>query len=234
MAVDLASGVLLKLEFKPGTQLEYRVSTRMSQEIRKAGEIVGEQTYSWTSTQTQKVLAAEPDGSAHLITISAPQGDVLEVSGVPLARSVVYTHLTPQGDIRETSGPDSGAAFSFPVDPVKEGGEWTGTAMLTLPGVARPLEAITRYRLAGTQEVAGYNCVRIEIHSDPASVDLPIDAPGVTATLTVKSDGALFFEPDKGILVRQELLTVSTPAIADATYETHTRLDQELVRAIGV
>ncbi len=232
MAVNLASGIVLKMEFKPGSLLEYRVRTKMSQEVKKAGDVIGKQNYEWTATQTQRVLAAEVDGSGHLVTISQPQGG--EVSGVPLTRGVVYTHMTPQGDIRETSGPDAGAAFSFPADAVKEGGEWSGTSRLSLPGVAKPLEAVTRYKLAGTQEVAGYACVKIELVSDETTIDLPIDTPGVTATLTVKSKGAIYFEPTKGILVKQEMSTVSIPAIADATYETHTELTQELGRTDGL
>lgn len=234
MAVDLASGVVLKMEFKPGSLLEYRVSTKMSQEVKKAGETLGRQTYAWTATQTQKVLMAEADGSGHLVTISNPSQDTSEVTGVPLTRSVVYTHLSPQGDIKETSGPDSGAAFSFPSDPVKQGGEWSATARISLPGVPKPLEAVTKYKLAGTQDVNGHSCVKIELRSDETTMDLPIDTPGVNATLSVRSQGTLFFDPAKGILVKQSMTTVSIPSIADATYETHSELEQELVRTDGL
>lgn len=234
MAVNLASGVVLKLEFKPGSVLEYRVTTRMKQEVKKGGEMLGQQSYTWTSSQVQKVLASEADGSGHLLTISQPQGDTQEVSGLPLARSVIYTQMTPQGDIKETTGPDSGAAFSFPAEAVKEGGEWTGNVRISLPGVPKPLEAVTKYKLAGTQEVAGYSCVKIELSSPETTMDLPVDAPGVSASLSVSSKGALYFEPIKGILVRQEVSTVSIPSIADATYETSTELEQELVRTDGL
>ncbi len=235
MAIDTSSGILLKLRFKPGTLVEYKVSTRITQETRKQGEVLGQQSYHWKSKQTQRVLAEEPDGSGHMVTISEPVGDpdTWRISGVPIARSVVYTHLAPDGSIKETSGPDAGAALSLPVDPVKVGDEWTGLSRLSLPGLPAPLEALTHYRLVGTEEVAGLSCVKIELDADQASAPLPVEAPGIEASISVKSQGSLFFAPEQGLLVGQQIRTVTVPALADATYETVTELTQELGRLEG-
>ncbi|MEW6280967.1 MAG: hypothetical protein AB1758_20305 [Candidatus Eremiobacterota bacterium] len=231
MALDLATGVTLRLAFKAGRIAEYKMHTHMAQEVVKAGQTLGRQEYGWNAVLRQRTLAVEADGSGHVVTVNEPQGspEELQVAGVPIQRQVVYTHMTPVGNIVETSGPDSGAAFSFPEEPVREGQEWTGVSKLQLPSFPRPLEAVTHYRLAGQQDIADFHCVKIEIRSEESSVDIPV-SEGVMGKLILSSTGVLFFDPEKGVMVRQELHTRSVPHIADATYETITKLTQDLGR----
>lgn len=232
MALDVESGILLRLRFEADLRLEYKAQTQVVQEIIEKGAMLGRNEQKWSAHVTQRVLRVEDDGSAHLVTASEPEGSASEIQipGVQIARQVMYSQMDPRGNIVEMSGSAGGNTYSFPDGPVRPGEAWEAQTQVQFPGMPAPEASTNRFVLGGTETVNGLECVRIEMSSSEVSFEMLLPDGQQKARVLMENQGTLFFAPAEGILARLELRTKSIPKIQDFTFDTTTTMIQDLER----
>lgn len=231
MALDVSNGILLRLKFEADLRLDYKAQTQVVQEIIEKGAMLGRKDQKWSTRVTQRVLRHEADGTAHLVTVSEPEGNAaaeIQVPGVQVGRQVLYAQMDPQGHIVESSAGSDSNTYSFPEGPVRPGDAWEAQIQVQFPGMLAPAAATNRFVLGATETVNGFECVRIEMSSSEVSFEMMLPDGQQTARVLMENQGTLFFAPEEGILVKMEVRTRSTPKIQDFTFDTTTTVVQEL------
>lgn len=232
MALDVESGILLRLRFEADLRLEYKGQTQVVQEIIEKGMMLGRNEQKWGTRIAQRVLRVEEDGSAHMLTTSEPDAAAAEIQvpGVQIQRQVMYAQLDPRGNMLEVSGGGSSSTYSFPDGPVRPGEAWEAQTVVHFPGMPAPATATNRFVLGAAETVNGFECVRIEMSSSEVSFEMMLPDGQQKARVLLENQGTLFFAPAEGILVRMELRTKSIPKIQDFTFDTTTTVTQDLER----
>lgn len=232
MALDVESGVRLRLRFEPDLKLDYRAASTVVQEIIEKGMMLGRNEQKWGTRVFQRVLRLEEDGTAHVVTLSEPEGNGPEINvpGVQVQRQVLYSLMDDRGNMLESSGGTGGSTYAFPEGPVRVGEAWEASVEVQFPGMPAPAKATNRYVLAGAEEVHGYRCVRIEMTSSELSFEMLLPDGQQKAKVLLENQGTLFFAPEEGVLVKMELRTRSIPHIQDFTFDTVTTITQDLER----
>ncbi len=221
MAIDLDKGVSLCLAMKVGQFLSYKITTKVQQRVIASGTVLNEQANEFFSKLSQRVLAADDDGSLHVVSTTTPyEGDG--------QRQVIYQQLSRQGNVIETTGGVPSSAYSFPADPVKLEASWQGEVKLQIPTQPDPVVCRSTYKVDGTEKVAGYECVRINVESEEIEFEVPSPDGNGMARVTMGSSGVMHFAPELGTLVRMELETDTTPTFANMKMETSNLVIQEL------
>ena len=230
MALDLERGLTLRLRFEQDLNMDYRAQTHVVQEIIEKGTLRGRNEQKWATRVHQRVLRVEDGGNAHLVTTSEPEGPPPEmpVPGVQVQRQVLYAQMDPRGHMVEVSGGGSGSTYNFPEGPVRIGDGWESQSEVNFPGMPAPAPATNSFSLAGTEEVNGYQCVRIEMATSEVSFEMVLPDGQQKARVLLENKGTLYFAPAEGFLVRMELRTRSTPKIEDFTFDTTTTVTQDL------
>jgi hypothetical protein len=225
MSLDLDQGVLLRLQFVPDLKLHYQVRTEVTQEVINKGVVQGRSEQKWDTRVSQRVLRVEADGSAHITTVSDPQVEPgqVQVPGVTLQRQMVYTLMDSQGNIHEIAGASPGSTYSFPEHTVATGQAWEGRSELTVPGMPDPVVGSNRYVLVGSEELNGFQCVKIQM----TAAEITSDGRN-KARVLLESEGTLYFAPAEGVLVRLDMKTHSIPKIQDVLFDTTTHMVQQL------
>lgn len=232
MALDVQTGVLLRLRFEQDLQLDYRAQTHVVQEIIEKGSLLGKNEQEWTTHVHQRVLRVEGEGSGHVVTTSEPEGAPPEipVPGVQIQRQVMYAHMDPRGHMLEVSGGASPNTFSFPEGPVKVGDAWESQNEVQFPGMTAPSPTTNHFVLAGSEDVNGLACVKIEMTSSEVTFEMLLPDGQQKAKVLLDNKATLYFAPAEGILARMELRTRSIPKIQDFTFDTTTAVIQDLER----
>lgn len=230
MALDLENGLTLRLRLEQDLTLTYQAQTQVVQEIIDKGTLLGRNEQKWATRIQQRVLRVEGE-NAHLVTLSEPDGPPPEilVPGIQVRRQVMYALMDPLGNLLEVSGGVRGSTYSFPEEPVGVGTAWEAQSEVQFPGMLAPVPSTSFFAVAGTEEVQGFACVRIEMSTSEISFDMPLPDGQQTAKVLLENKGTLFFAPEEGLLVRMELRTRSIPKIQDYAFDTTTTLTQELV-----
>ncbi|MBI3929728.1 MAG: hypothetical protein HY319_29580 [Armatimonadetes bacterium] len=231
MAVDVQSGLTLRLKYVQDRELHYNIKTSVAQEMIDKGTTLGKEQNAFEAEMIQRVLRVEPDGSGHVITSSRPIGAAAPapVPGAP-NREVSYSHLGAQGEVLEISGFNPGSSYAFPDGAVKVGGAWQGSTRLQIPTRPEPIDGVNRFKLLGSEQVNGYDCVKIEVKADKRSFQVALPDGSGVALVEIESEGAMWFAPAEGFLVKLDMLTLSKPTIGESTFDTKNRLVQELVK----
>lgn len=224
MAVDLDSGVALRLNFVTDRVYKYTLTTDVHQEVKNQGKVVNHEDNVFKAALEQRVIRVESDGSAHIVCVTQPEQP--SPQGPP--RQVIYQYSSPLGTILETSGPNPGNSYSFPDHPVREGETWEGESRLPVPGRVEPLIGSTRYEMTGIEEVGGRECARIEITTSDLEFDLPMPDRSGLAKVTMQSQGVMHFDPQDGLVVRMEITTHSSPRVGPLEIESSNVIVQEL------
>ena len=167
MAIDLDKGVSLSLDMKPGQTISYKITTKVQQRVIASGTVLNEQANEFFSKLSQRILAVDGDGSAHVVSTTSPY------DGDGSQRQVIYQQLSSQGHVLETTGGVPSSAYSFPEDPVKLKDSWQGEVKLQIPTQQEPVVCISTYKVDGTEKVGDYECVRIMVESEEVEFQVP-------------------------------------------------------------
>lgn len=220
--MDLDSGINLRLKFVPGRRVFYSLETQLEQQVQRSGQILNENETSFDANLRQRCLAADDDGTGHMITITTPPGEAGEIQ-----RQVVYQRLDPRGAVLDVSGMNPTNSFSLPEDKVKMDTTWSGEVILPLPQSPQPVRCLTEYMVIGTTTFNGLECVKIDCVVDEFEFDLPMPDGSGVAKVLMGSQGTMLFAPEEGILARMEVETVTSPHIGQIVFTTSTMITQE-------
>ena len=213
-----------RLKFEPGQKRMYNLSSNVRQHVSDAGRVLSKEEHSYSASLEQKVLAVEPDGSAHVVSVTVPNPPI--PAGAP-PKSLVYEHLDARGQLLESSGPSQASAFSFPEEAVDVGSTWKGVSQGHVPNNPEPVKMGYTYKLEGFEERVGRQCAKISFNSEEVEFQVPSpDGRGQTKIRTSTS-GTMYFALD-GYLVRLELTTKTFPEMGQARVEIINELTQEL------
>lgn len=233
MAIDLESGVILRLSFRDDMRLEYRCCTQVSQQCLKDGKLLGKKEHEWDTKVQQRVLRVEGE-TAHLVTVSEPIGEPSSdpVMSSQVMRQLMYAQMDVRGHILELAGGTNLSRYSFPEEAVHAGTEWSFEGTVTLPGMPNSCQCMHTYKIVGVEQACGYECVRADMTSTDAVFEMTLPN-GDAAKVVSKNSGSIYFSPALGTLVRLELVTKSNPHIGEFDFDSLTRVVQELVKLDG-
>lgn len=222
MAIDLDTGINLGLAMKSGQVFSYKITTKVQQRVIASGTVLNEQANEFVSKLTQRVLAVDEDGSAHVVSTTTPY------EGEDDQRQLIYQQLSAQGHVVETTGGVPSSAYSFPEEPVTKETSWEGQVKLQIPTQQEPVICVSTYKVDGIEKVGNYDCVRINVESEEIEFEVPSPDGNGMARVTMGSSGVMHFSPGLGTLVRMELETDTTPVFANMKMETSNLVVQEL------
>lgn len=216
-----------RLKFADDQVIRYTLTSRSSQKASQDGNPVGaETTGGFEADLEQKIIRALADGSAHVLTITTPKAG----PGIPEgARSVIYQHLGARGEVFEVSGPNQGNAFSFPEQAVGVGATWEGETQTQLHDVPEPVIMKYTYTFDREEELKGHACARITFTSEPVEFTVPMPDGKNTSQVKTASDGVMWFDVSKGLLVRLELTTRTQPKVGPVSFDIENKTVQDLV-----
>jgi hypothetical protein len=220
--VDLSSGIELKLKFVPGRKLFYSLDTQLEQQVSRGEEILNENETSFQAHLRQRVLAADEDGSGHVVTVTTPP-----VEDPGAERQIVYQRVSPQGSVLDVSGMNPTNSFALPAERVKVDTSWQGEVILPLPQSPQPVRCVTEYIVTGTTNFNGLECVNIDCIVEDFEFDMPMPDGSGMARVMMGSQGSMLFAPEEGILARMEVETITSPRIGQVTFTTSTMITQE-------
>ncbi len=224
--MDLKTGVELRLKFVPGRTALYSLKTQLDQQVQQGEQVVNETENVFTNDLRQRVLAVDPDETAHILCMLSPPG--ADPRGEQ--RQIIYQRLGPRGEVLDVSGLNPANAFALPEGSVSEGSSWTGEVKIPIPQSPETVACTTTYELKGSREVEGMQCVEISCSVDEFEFGIPMPDRSGRAIVLMGSHGTIYFAPEEGILVRYELDTVTSPQIGQFSFTTSTTITQEFVR----
>ena len=193
--MDLNSGIELKLKFVPNRKLFYTLETQLEQQVQRGDQVLNENENQFQAYLRQRVLATDPDGSGHIVTVTTPP-----VESPGDERQIVYQRLSQHGDVLDVSGMNPTNSFALPKEKVKMDSSWQGEVILPLPQSPQPVHCLTEYIVTGMTDFNGLNCVKIDCVVDEFEFDLPMpDGTGIAKVL-MGSQGSMLFAPEEGIL----------------------------------
>lgn len=204
----------LRYRFEPGQQLRYRVESSLDQEVMEAGQPVRRDERTAVLELVQRVLAVEPDGSAHVLTRSTG----------PEHAALLYQHLTPQGQARECAGPNPGSYTQLPDGPVSVGASWNSEIEVGLPGLSEVKLHCVSHVATIEEEMAV-----IQVRAPELALEIPLPDGSATARLLLTAEGSFRFDLERGRLERLEVTLRAHPRIGTASFDTRHRLVQELL-----
>lgn len=215
-----------RLKFTNDQVLKYSLVSKSSQRVSQDGNAVGEEQGGFQAALEQKILRSESDGSAHVITITMPKPG----PGIPEgSRSVIYQHLGSRGEVFEVSGPNQGNAFAFPEGSVTQGSSWEGETHTQLPNVPTPVTMKYVYTFDREETINGHECARITFTSEPVEFQVPLPDGKAVSQVKTASDGVMWFDVNKGVLVKLELTTRTQPRVGPMAFDIENQTIQELV-----
>ena len=220
--MDLSKGIELRLKFVPGRRLFYNLETQLEQTVQRGEQVLNENETSFEAYLRQRVLAADEDGSGHIVTITTPP-----VENPGNDRQIVYQRLDARGNVLDVSGMNPTNSFALPKEKVKLDSSWRGEVILPLPQTAQPVRCVTEYLVAGETTFAGLKCVNIDCVVDEFEFDMPMPDGSGVAKVLMGSQGSMLFAPEEGILARMEVETITSPQIGQITFTTSTMITQE-------
>lgn len=220
--MDLSKGVELRLKFVPGRKIFYGLETQLEQTVQRGEQVLNENETAFEAYLHQRVLAADDDGSGHVVTITTPP-----VENPGKDRQIVYQRLDPRGAVLDVSGMNPTNSFALPKEIVKEDSSWKGEVILPLPQTAQPVRCVTEYMVTGITNFNGLECVNIDCVVDEFEFDMPMPDGSGVAKVLMGSQGSMLFAPKEGILARMEVETVTSPQVGQITFTTSTMITQE-------
>lgn len=223
LKVDLNSGIELKLKFVPGRKIFYTLETQLEQQVQRAGEVLRENDTTFTAHLRQSVIAADEDGSGHVVTTTTPP----DADPNDKNRQVVYQRLSPLGTVLDVSGMNPTNSFALPEEKIKEDSSWMGEIILPLPQATQPVRCATEYLVTGTTTFNGLECIKIDCQVEEFEFDMPLPNNQGTAKVLMGSHGHMLFAPKEGILARMEVETVTSPHVGELVFMTSTMITQE-------
>lgn len=220
--MDLSKGIELRLKFVPNRKLFYTLDTQLEQQVQRGNQVLNENENHFQAHLRQRVLATDPDGSGHVVTVTTPP-----VPNPGAERQIVYQRLSTRGDVLDVSGMNPTNSYALPKEAVKMDTSWEGEVILPLPQSPKPVRCLTEYIVTGTTEYAGLQCVKIDCIVEEFEFDLPMpDGTGIARVL-MGSQGSMMFAPEEGILAHMEVETVTSPQIGQMIFTTSTMITQE-------
>ena len=220
--MDLSKGIELRLKFVPGRRLFYTLDTQLEQTVQRGEQVLNENETSFEAYLRQRVLAADEDGSGHIVTVTTPP-----VENPGNDRQIVYQRLDGRGNVLDVSGMNPTNSFALPKDKVKVDSSWRGEVILPLPQTAQPVRCVTEYIVSGETTFAGLKCVNIDCVVDEFEFDMPMPDGSGVARVLMGSQGSMLIAPEEGILARMEVETITSPQIGQITFTTSTMITQE-------
>ena len=221
--VDLKSGIELKLKFVPGRKVFYTLETQLEQQVQRSGQVLRENEQTFVAHLRQNVIAADDDGSGHVVTCTTPP----EADPKGDERQIVYQRLSPQGTVLDVSGMNPTNSFALPDEAITEDSSWVGEIILPLPQAAQPVRCATEYLVTGTTEFNGLKCINIDCQVEEFEFEMPLPNNQGKAKVLMGSHGTMLFAPEEGILARMEVETVTSPHVGELVFTTSTMITQE-------
>lgn len=219
-------GHVLRLKFSNDQVLRYTLTSNSNQKASQEGKSVGEESGGFQATLEQRIIRAQDDGSAHVVSITVPTPGPQIPEG---SRSVIYQHLGPRGEVFEVSGPNQGNAFAFPEGAVEIGGTWEGETQTQIPNVPTPVKMKYVYTFERDENIGGRDCARITFVSEPVEFEVPLpDGKGMSQVKTA-SDGIMWFDCNGGVLFKLQLTTRTQPRVGAMVFDIENTTTQELV-----
>ncbi len=220
--VDLSSGIELKLKFVPGRKIFYVLDTHLEQQVQRGTQVLNENETSFQAHLRQRILAADDDGSGHIVTIMTPP-----VAEPGKERQIVYQRVSSSGSVLDVSGMNPTNSFALPLEKVKLNTTWRGEIALPLPQAPQPVQCVTEYAVTGMSTFNGLECVSIDCIVEDFEFDMPMPDGSGMARVMMGSQGSMLFSPAEGILARMEVETITAPKIGEVTFTTSTVITQE-------
>ncbi|MEC9488182.1 MAG: hypothetical protein UMV23_01705 [Halanaerobium sp.] len=230
-------------------------------------DISPQETMDWQLIQTmvmeQEMQQNDEGNISTLVTITDYNQDIkgmalqeqekeeLEKASQAIVGKVFQMKLTPQGKILEINMPEGfdsmGNAFNyniaayFPEEPLAIGDSWEHDEKVRLPLENNlgdlPMEMNFKYRLIGTQEIDGYQCLVISVNGD---MQMEFSSPlgeGQKMDMDMQMDlgGYYYFAPEKGILIKSivegkmvGLMGIPVPTNQEQTEFTNQQFKMEM------
>ncbi|MHB2019615.1 MAG: hypothetical protein ACYCW6_21945 [Candidatus Xenobia bacterium] len=222
--------ILLRNQYVSGRVLRYRGSTHVRQEVKISGVTTNEQEQHWDAVLVQRVIAAEADGSGHVVTLAVPE--LADPAAIEAAldgqTQVTYVHMGPTGRVLRASTATPPSTFTFPEQGISPGMTWEGMSQFALPPNGHVANVPFTYQFREMQDVNGNACAVLEVFSPHNEWEVTLQEGQEPAVVSLETKGTIWFDVVRGLLVRSEMETVTTPQIGGQSVATTTSTLQEL------